>query len=1210
MIRRSFRSSIPSLAAFCLILPTSAWAVQNSNSSSHAVSTVVRIPARAGAALSGLNLQPKQSRDYGAFIWMEVDAADLTTLKSSGITYEERPDPYTLRLGEMSFDPLRSLPANPAGWDTIRMDVSDMHLVQFKAPTRAAWLHQLRNRNVDIIQYIHPHTYIVWGLDADVSKLTEIEAVRWTGPSVPAYRVLPQWRNLPAAPIRTRMLVYRGTDPTPILDALDALGAVNIETRNLNAVFTSIRLTLSGDQYQSAARIPGVYSVKPVPTDGGLRGEMSDQVNVNNVDGSNLAFPGYMAWLASVGLDGTGVIIANVDGGVQDNHPDLISRLIPCSGTTCGGSATSGHGTHTAGIMAADGSSGTLDGFGFLRGLGVAPGANLVEQKYNPYFTQPDGMLLIMADSFNNGASLSGNSWGPAGTPQGYDDDTMQVDIGVRDADQNAAGNQPLTYVLSFMNGNGGTSSQGTPDEAKNLFNIGSTKMQTGSGSQILEIDDVSGNSAHGPALDGRTIPHMVAPGCNVDSSTSGSSYALLCGTSMASPHVSGAVALFIEYFRGLPGFVADPSPALIKAAFLPVAHDLAGHLDADGITLGHPFDSKQGWGRMNLEAVVDPQVNVLYFDDPLVLNNTGEQWETTIFALDDTQPMRVMLVWTDAPGHGMGGSTPAWNNNLDLEVVSGTDTYKGNDFGVDGWSIPGGVSDTMNNTEGVFIGPTASGAYTLRVIAADINSDGIPSIGSITDQDFAIACYNCVEQPDFTIAATPSQLDVCSPADAVISIDIGQVLGFVDPVTLSASGEPAGTTVSFDVNPITPPGTSILTLSGTAGAAPGTYTLNVTGTSTTGGKITPVTMNLSDIIPPAPTLSSPPDGAVETALAPSFSWTPTTQVVNYVIDIALDNNFTQIIDTATLADTNYTINHDLASNTQHFWRVHADNGCGAGSFSPTFSFTTVDQVNYFTEAFTGDNDLDFLSFTYTPNGTANHYAACMETITALPTDPAGGTPLSLTDDSSAVVSIFGQSILFYGTNYLSFHVGSNGYLTFLAGDTDRTETLVDHFAVPRISLLFDDLNPGAGGTISYKQFSGGIAVTYENVPEFSTTNSNTFQVELFFNGDIRISYLGIAATDGLAGLSEGNGVPIDYIETNLAATSACVSLPVCTTVPGDMSGADGVNGVDIDGFIGCYLGGDPFAPGCGCADMNASATFESADITAFVDCLLGANCP
>ena len=71
---------------------------------------------------------------------------------------------------------------------------------------------------------------------------------------------------------------------------------------------------------------------------------------------------------------------------------------------------------------------------------------------------------------------------------------------------------------------------------------------------------------------------------------------------------------------------------------------------------------------------------------------------------VDPGQPMRIMLVWTDAPGHGLGGSTPAWNNDLDLVVEAGGNTYYGNYFGVDGFSATGGVADPMNNAEGVFL--------------------------------------------------------------------------------------------------------------------------------------------------------------------------------------------------------------------------------------------------------------------------------------------------------------------------------------------------------------------------------------------------------------------------------------------------------------------------------------------------------------------------
>lgn len=729
-------------------------------------SVFVRLDAGA-IELASLGIQTRNEIDYGSFLWLELGEESLARLVESGIPVQKFNAPFTLHLGGRSFDPLAGLPQHPRGLDRVAETGPDFRLVQMSGPIKGPWRHDLEASGLEVVQYIHPWTYVVWGERPALDAVSGRTHVRWTGPFAPAYRLLPRFRNLTSGVSQARALIYRGAGTDRIVKRIEALGGKSIERKTLNEVYDLVSFDLSIGRLAEVAIIPGVYSTRPVPRDGGLRGEMSDQVNVNNVNGSNLAFTGYQSWLGSVGLDGSGVVIANVDGGIQNSHPDLSGRLISCSGTTCGGSTTDSHGTHTAGIMAGDGSSGVTDGGGFLRGLGVAPGANLVEQVYWPYYTGAGGMLLLMTDSFNNGASLSGNSWGPSGSPQGYDDDTMQVDIGVRDADPNTLGNQPLTYVLSFMNGYGGTSSQGTPDEAKNIFNIGSTKMQNNSGSQILDIDDLSSNTAHGPALDGRTIPHMVAPGCSVDSTVPTSTHGVSgwCGTSMASPHVSGAVALFIEYWRGLPGFVSDPSPALIKAAFLPVARDLAGNNDADGGTLGHPFDSKQGWGRMDLEAVVDPVLPVSYWDGPQVFDNTGEEWSATVSAADPGQPLRVMLVWTDAPGHGLGGSTPAWNNDLDLVVEDGVSTWRGNNIGGSGWSVIGGSADGRNNTEGVFIGPTASGTYTIRVQAANIGSDGIPGTGDGTDQDFALVCYNAATASVSTISTSFS----CSPKSGTV---------------------------------------------------------------------------------------------------------------------------------------------------------------------------------------------------------------------------------------------------------------------------------------------------------------------------------------------------------------------------------------------------------------------------------------------------------
>lgn len=705
----------------------------------------VRFPAEDGLELNRISVNNEAFIDYGSFFWTVLPRADLVRLEAAGVNFHSFDDPYVLTLGGQSFDPLTSTPIFEMGGEG-QYGVSEpgLHLVQFQGPTKGEWLTALEADGLEVIQYIHPFTYVVWGDTVGLNKSEQNSFVRWTGQFLPVYAVQPENRILNTEPILVRVIIYNKISLAETIRAIEALGGQLLGTATeIDPVFNIASFVLPGDQMLAAATLPGVYSVQPVPTEGGDRGELSNQINAGNVDGNGLAFPGYLSWLNSIGLSGGGVIIANVDSGIDQNHPDLINRMLPCSGTTCGSSLTaSNHGTHTAGIMAGDGTSGTTAS-GFLRGLGMAPGANLIEQVYSPTYTYEGGMLTLMTQSYQNNAVISGNSWGPSNTPLGYDIDTRWVDIGVRDADPNTPGNQPLTFVLSIMNGYGGQSTQGTPDEAKNIFTIGSTVMQSSTGSQFPNINDLSANTAHGPALDGRNIPHMVAPGCNVDSTTMNGNYGLICGTSMASPHVSGAAALFYERYRNLYG--KNPSPAMVKAAFLAVAHDLSGNRNADGNILGHPFDSKQGWGRMDANAVLNPDMEVLFFDQQVLLTGTGQTWSMDIVTSSPVRLLKAMLVWTDAPGHGNGGYTPAWVNDLDLTISIGDAVFYGNNFGSDGTSIPGVYPDDRNNTEGIFLSNSPAGTYKITVIAANIAGDGVPNVGDNTDQDFALAIYYSV---------------------------------------------------------------------------------------------------------------------------------------------------------------------------------------------------------------------------------------------------------------------------------------------------------------------------------------------------------------------------------------------------------------------------------------------------------------------------------
>jgi PKD repeat protein len=230
-----------------------------------------------------------------------------------------------------------------------------------------------------------------------------------------------------------------------------------------------------------------------------------------------------------------------------------------------------------------------------------------------------------------------------------------------------------------------------------------------------------------------------------------------------------------------------------------------------------------------------------------------------------------------------------------------------------------------------------------------------------------------------------------------------------------------------------------------------------------------------------------------------------------------------------------------LLSGTLYYYEVDAWDSVGNQDTETTSrSFTTVEQVDYFTEIFTSlDNDLDNLTITFTPDGSADFYGATVEAATAFPTDPSGGSMLALGDDGYAAVSLSAAQVSLYGTTYSAFYVGSNGYITFNQGDTYYSESVAGHFAIPRISALFDDLDPTSGGTVRWQQLGDKAVVTFQSVPEYGTVNPNSFQVEMFFDGTIRITWLAVAAPDGLAGLSQGGGTPGDFAESDLSAYPA-----------------------------------------------------------------------
>jgi len=217
------------------------------------------------------------------------------------------------------------------------------------------------------------------------------------------------------------------------------------------------------------------------------------------------------------------------------------------------------------------------------------------------------------------------------------------------------------------------------------------------------------------------------------------------------------------------------------------------------------------------------------------------------------------------------------------------------------------------------------------------------------------------------------------------------------------------------------------------------------------------------------------------------------------------------------------------------------------GSYSDTLTFSgssgqeyqedvylTIQSTDYFTERMPNYRRLmDYLILTLTPCESPASYTACTKRAWDFPTDPAGGFELTLGDNDYEFYTLSqGRQVKLYGQSYDSFYVGSNGYITFEEGDTSDARTINTHFSLKRISALLEELDPSSQGTVSVKELDDRVAVTFDDVDPFS----NSFQIEMFYSGVIRITWLEIFVQWPVVGISNGEGTPADFAESDISA--------------------------------------------------------------------------
>ena len=230
---------------------------------------------------------------------------------------------------------------------------------------------------------------------------------------------------------------------------------------------------------------------------------------------------------------------------------------------------------------------------------------------------------------------------------------------------------------------------------------------------------------------------------------------------------------------------------------------------------------------------------------------------------------------------------------------------------------------------------------------------------------------------------------------------------------------------------------------------------------------------------------------------------------------------------------------------------LDADDGGGSpANVSDTATIDCSGPPDPLTELFALGHDLANKTLTFTPDISQARYQLCVEAAAQFPTATGGGTSIGLNDDSYTEVALQnGKTVVLFGVAYSSVYIGTNGYLTFGAGDFGYIPSASAHFNIPRVSALFDDLNPSAAGDVNYEQFSDRFVVSYEGVPEYGGVNPNNVQVEMYFDGVISITYLTTTASGALVGLSDGGGTPTGFVSSDLSAELNCAPVSVMEVI-------------------------------------------------------------
>jgi agmatine deiminase len=195
-----------------------------------------------------------------------------------------------------------------------------------------------------------------------------------------------------------------------------------------------------------------------------------------------------------------------------------------------------------------------------------------------------------------------------------------------------------------------------------------------------------------------------------------------------------------------------------------------------------------------------------------------------------------------------------------------------------------------------------------------------------------------------FELSTDPEEGSICLPSDGSAQLAVDLVMeghnGHDFPVLISTSGLPPGVSDQLESSVFEEAGSLAWTLTADAGAEPGAFELTVSGDD--GLEVVQLDFTLQlDLPPVATTLQVPQAGAIDVSLQPTFTWEEIEGVEDYVIQVAIDDDFSDPVIDAAVSATDFVPTADLDIGTDYYWRVRGLNHCGDGHWGEVRAFRT-----------------------------------------------------------------------------------------------------------------------------------------------------------------------------------------------------------------------------------------------------------------------------